>query len=149
MNQAFWALVEKNMTKGEIREIFFKDKGASTKKELQYIPGDPAFLNWQQMLLQLDQLKKQEKQMEQQAQAQAQAQEAQAQEMERQKAIQDAQHAREQEKHDAEMAQTKGRAAYNAKKHGSKTKETAKNTGNSGASNIGGTNVKNPLNLDL
>jgi hypothetical protein len=149
MNQAFWALVEKNMTRGEIRETFLGDKNASKKKELQYIPGDPAFLNWQQMLLQLDQLKKQEEQMEEQMQAQAQAQEAQAQEIERQKALEEESHRREQEKHDAEMAQVKGQAAYNAKKHGESTKDIAQKTGNAGAANVGGTNVKNPLNLDL
>jgi hypothetical protein len=53
LNQSFWNLVEKNMTRGEIREHFFKDKGAASRRELQYIPGDPAFLQWQQMLTQL------------------------------------------------------------------------------------------------
>jgi hypothetical protein len=149
MNQAFWAVVEKNMTRGEIRETFLGDKGASEKKELMYIPGDPAFLNWQQMLLQLDQLKKQEQQMQGQLQAQQQQMQAQQQEIERQKALQDAEHTREQEKHDAEMSQVKGKAAYNAKKHGESTKDIAKRTGNSGASNVGGSNIKNPLNLDL
>ena len=55
LNQTFWNLVERNMTRGEIREIFLGDKGAKDRKELQYIPGDPAFLQWQQMLMQVAQ----------------------------------------------------------------------------------------------
>ena len=111
MNAAFWGVVEKNMTRGEIRELFFGDKGASKKQELKYIPGDPAFLQWQQMLLQIEQMKKQEDAQKQQAQAQAQA-EQQKSELEQQK------HAREKEKHDAEMAELRGRAAHNAVQHG-------------------------------
>ena len=40
LNEAFWGLVEKNLTKGEIREFFFGDKGASKRKELQYFPAE-------------------------------------------------------------------------------------------------------------
>jgi hypothetical protein len=146
MNQAFWALVNQNMTKGEIREEFFGDKDASKKKELQYIPQDPAFLNWQQMLLQLDQMKKQDQQMAEQNQAmQAQAQ-AEQQAAEHQKQLDEATHGREQEKHDAEMAMIRGQAAHNAAKHGQSVGEIAKATGNTSAANIKGTNVKNPLN---
>jgi len=122
MNQAWWAIVEKNMTKGEIREEFFKDKGASKKKELQYIPGDPMFLQWQTFLLQM-------KQTEQQAQAQAQQgqaeqQQGQAEQQQKQQEAEHAQklaeakHAREQEKHEAEMNMVRGQAAYNAQQHG-------------------------------
>ena len=157
MNQAFWALVEKNMTRGEIREQFFGDEGASLKKELQYIPDDPAFLNWQQMLMQIDQTKKQEEQMAQQAQAEQQAQQQQAQaEQEQaqseqeaadhQKQLDEASHGRDQEKHDAEMNEIKGQAAHNAKMYGKSTQEIAKATGNTSAANIHGTNVSNPLN---
>jgi hypothetical protein len=146
MNQAFWALVNQNMTKGEIREEFFGDKDASKKKELQYIPQDPAFLNWQQMLLQLDQMKKQDQQMAEQNQAmQAQAQ-AEQQAADHQKQLDEATHGREQEKHDAEMAMIRGQAAHNAAKHGQSVGEIAKATGNTSAANIKGTNVKNPLN---
>jgi hypothetical protein len=113
MNAAFWGVVEKNMTRGEIRELFFNDKGAAKKQELQYIPGDPAFLQWQQMLMQIEQTKKQQQAQAQQAQAQAEAQQQQA-ELEQQK------HAREKEKHDADMAQLKGQAAFNAVQHGKK-----------------------------
>ena len=157
MNQAFWQVVNMNMTKGEIREEFFGDEGASKKKELQYIPGDPAFLNWQQMLLSMDQMKKQEKQvkeqqeaMQQQAEQQAIAQQqAMAQQQEadnHEKQLREAHHAREQEKHDAEMRQLKGKAAYNASRLGKSTADIAKETGNTKSSNIKGTNVKNPLN---
>lgn len=139
LNQSFWELVERNLTRGEIREEFFGDEGASKKKELQYIAGDPAFVNWQQMLFQLDQTKKQQQQQEEAAQAE-QEQAQQQQELEAQE------HAREQEKHEAEMAQHKGQAAHNAVKHSKTTAEIAKETGNTGAANIGGTNVKNPLN---
>jgi hypothetical protein len=111
MNQAFWAIVEKNMTRGEIRETFFNDAGASKKRELQYLPADPMFLNWQTFLFQLDQ---QKAAMEAQAQ-QAQAQQAQ---LEQQAALEQGQHQREQEKHEAEMNQLKGQAAYNAAMHG-------------------------------
>lgn len=146
MNQAFWSLVERNMTRGEIRETFFDDKDASKKKELQYIPEDAAFLNWQQMLFQIDQTKKQEEQMAQQNEAmQAQAQaEAEAQDHER--ALKEAEHSREQEKHEAEMAQLSGQAAYNAAMHGKSTADIAKATGNTQSANIHGVNVKNPLN---
>jgi hypothetical protein len=113
MNAAFWGVVEKNMTRGEIRELFFNDKGAAKKQELQYIPGDPAFLQWQQMLMQIEQVKKQQQAQAQQAQAQAEAQQQMA-ELEQQK------HAREKEKHDADMAQLKGQAAFNAIQHGKK-----------------------------
>jgi len=145
MNQAFWGLVEKNMTRGEIRETFFGDKDASKKPELQYIPGDPAFINWSQMLFQLDQTKKQEKQMKEQQAQQAQAQQEQ---MEHQKQLELKEHDREQQKHDIEMSQAHGQAAHNAVAHGKSTKDIAKETGNSSASHIGGAVVKNPLNLD-
>ena len=145
MNQAFWAMVEKNMTRGEIRETFFNDKEASKKKELQYIPADPAFLNWQQMLFQMEQTKKQDKQMAEQAQAQQAQAEAQAQAEQHKQQLAEGEHGREEEKHKAEMNAIKGQAAYNAVQH-SKTADLAKQTGNSSAANINGTNVKNPLN---
>ena len=146
MNQAFWALVEKNMTRGEIREEFFKDKGASLKKELQYIPADPAFLNWQQMLFQMEQTKKQESQMNQQMQAQQAQAQAEAAAVKHQKGLDEAEHSREQEKHEAEMNQIKGQAAFNAVMHGKSTKDIAQQTGNTKPTNIQGTNVSNPLN---
>ncbi len=146
MNQSFWAIVEKNMTRGEIRELFFGDKGASQKRELQYIPEDAAFLNWQQMLFQLDQTKKQEEQMQQQAQAEQEQAQAEQEAADHQRQLDEAAHNREQEKHDAEMNQIKGQAALNAVMQGKSTKDIAKATGNTSAANIHGTNVSNPLN---
>lgn len=66
LNQAFWALVEKNYTRGEIREIFFGDVGASRRKELAYIPGDSAFLAWQQTILAIENAKEQKKALQEQ-----------------------------------------------------------------------------------
>lgn len=118
MNQAFWGLVEKNMTRGEIREIFFNDKGASKKKELQYIPGDPAFLQWQQMLMQIEQTKQQVAAQQQQQVAAEQQQQVQAQDKLQQQQLAEAKHQREQEKHEAEMSQLRGQASHNATKYG-------------------------------
>lgn len=146
MNQAFWALVEKNMTRGEIREEFFNDKGAAAKKELQYIPEDPAFLNWQQMLFQMEQTKNQDAQMQEQAQAQQAQAQAEAQAVDHQKQLDEGQHEREEEKHKAEMNQVKGQAAYNAVQHGKSTAELAKQTGNTSAARVHGKNIKNSLN---
>lgn len=146
MNQAFWALVEKNMTRGEIREEFFGDKGASKKKELQYIPEDPAFIGWQQMLMQIDQMKKQAEAEQGAAAAQQQQAQAEAEAADHQKQLDEAQHGREQEKHEAEMNQLKGQAAYNAAQHGKSTADIAKETGASKSINIHGKNIKNPLN---
>jgi len=118
MNPAFWAVVEKNMTKGEIRELFFADKGASTKKELQYIPGDPMFLTWQQFLLSMTQMKKQEQMQNQQMAAQGQQAQAEASAQQQKSQLDQGEHQRQQEKHEAEMNQLKGQAAYNAAQHG-------------------------------
>lgn len=129
MNQAFWQVVGENMTQGEIREEFFGDIGASKKKELQFLPKNLSFIPWQQTLLQIDQVKRQEEQMKQQAQAQqaqaeqegqsAQVQQEQEAAMQaKQDQLDDANHKRDQEKHEAEMNQVKGQAAYNAAQMG-------------------------------
>lgn len=146
MNPSFWALVEKNMTRGEIRELFFKDKDASKKKELQYIPGDPAFLSWQQLLLSMDQMKQNQQMQAQQAEQQNQQMQAQQQAQQQQDQLDQGQHQREQEKHEAEMNAVKGQAAYNAMQHGKSTKDIAKETGASKSTNVHGVNIKNPLN---
>jgi len=144
MNQAFWALVEKNYTRGEIRETFFDDKGASTRKELQYIPGDPAFMAWQQLLLTIDAQKKQEAQMASQQDAATQeAQIKMAQEQQKHEHA-EAGHERDKEKHGLEMEQIKSKAASDAVQHG--LKESAKEFGATKSSNIGGTNTANPIN---
>ena len=146
MNQAFWALIEKNYTRGEIRETFFGDKGATGRKELQYIPGDPAFLSWQQMLLAMDQAKEQKKQLAagQQAEQQQAQTEAQAAEQEHKHA--EAGHQRDQEKHDMDMEQMKAQAATSAVHHGNPLKDAAKQFGATKADHVAGQTMANPIN---
>jgi hypothetical protein len=157
LNQAFWALVEKNYTKGEIREIFFGDKGAKERKELMYFPADPAFMTWQQNLLAIENAKKmredQEKQQEmmmQQQQQQQQQMEQEAQKEEEEKALQskhkEAKHQRDEEKHKLTMGQAAAESAANAVAHGNLLRESAKEFGASKASNIGGKVTANPIN---
>lgn len=146
MNQAFWALVEKNYTRGEIREIFFGDQGAATRRELQYIPGDPAFLSWQQTILAIDAAKEQKEQM-----AAQQAPEQQKHQMDMKLAEQDhghkeAEHGRNQEKHEMEMEQLKAQAAADAVHQGNPMEQAAKQFGASAATNVGGKVMANPLN---
>jgi hypothetical protein len=144
MNQAFWALVEKNYTRGEIRELFFGDKGASKRRELQYIPGDQAFMAWQQLLLTIDNVKKQE--VQQASQQDAATQEAQmkmAQEQQKHEHA-EAGHERDKEKHGLEMEQIKSKAASDAVAHG--LKDTAKQFGATKADHVGGVPGANPIN---
>jgi hypothetical protein len=144
LNQAFWALVEKNYTRGEIRELFLGDKGASARRELQYIPGDQAFLAWQQLLLTIDNVKKQEAQMaSQQDQATQEAQMKMAQEQQKHEHA-EAAHGRDKEKHNLSMEEIKAKAASDAVQHG--LKASAKQFGASKATNVGGTVVANPMN---
>ena len=147
MNQAFWMLVEKNYTKGEIRELFFGDKGASQRRELQYFPADPAFMQWQQNLLAIDNAKVQREQMQDQASQEAQAQQH---EMEQQKLENhhaEEAHGRDGEKHKMDMEKLHAEAAANAVHAGhNPLKDSAKQFGASKASNIGGQVVANPLN---
>jgi hypothetical protein len=153
LNQAFWALVEKNYTRGEIREIFFGDKGATSRRELQYIPGDPAFMSWQQTVLAIDNSKKQEEQMAAQQQQAQQEQEQQQQQheadlklKEQQHGHAEASHNREQEKHNMEIEQVKAQAASDAVHRGNPLKEAAKQFGASSATNVGGKVLANPIN---
>ena len=139
LNSSFWDLVEKNYTRGEIREKFFGDKGASKRTELKYIPNDPGFMAYQQLLLQIatqkqatkqqdeqmktqnEQMQQQQEQQMQQLQQQSQAeqqtaeQEQQAAEEEKQyqRQLEQAKAQREQEKHEADMKEIKDRR-YNA-----------------------------------
>ncbi len=147
LNQAFWALVEKNMTRGEIRETFFGDKGASQRRELQYIPGDPAFMSWQQTILAIDQAKKQEAAMAAQQAPEQQAHEMEMKLKEQQHGHAEAGHKREEEKHRMEMEQLKAQAAADAVGHGGAAlRESAKQFGASKASHVGGTPIANPIN---
>jgi hypothetical protein len=146
MNQAFWALIEKNMTRGEIREKFFGDVGAASRRELQYIPGDQAFLAWQQLLVTMDNVKDQKEQQAQAMEAQ-QTQEQQKQQIEAQKHKHaEAAHSRDEEKHNMEMEQAHAQAAYDAVKSGNPLRDTAKEFGASKATNVGGKVTANPIN---
>lgn len=145
LSASFWALVEKNYTRGEIREMFLGDKGASERKELQYIPGDPSFAAWQQFLASLANVKDQKKQMA--AQQDAAAQEAQVEQAknEQEHRHAEAAHDRDAEKHQMEMEQLKANAAHGAVKHAS-LQDSAKQFGATAANHIGGTTVANPIN---
>jgi len=138
LNQSFWALVEKNYTRGEIREKFFGDKGASARKELQYIPGDQGYLAWAQLLSAFEQQKMQRKDAKEQ-----QAQQAQAQQLESQRDEELHNHAKE--KHQMEMERAHAEAAANAVKAGS-LKDSAKEFGATKATNVGGKVLANPIN---
>ena len=141
LNQTFWALVEKNMTRGEIRATFFGDEAAKDKRELAYIPADPAFLGWQQLLLTIDSQKKQADMQKQQA-------EQQAQEAQHQQAIAEGQHNREQEMHDLQVDDHKNRQAHAAVNPS--LKDTAKTFGaGSKSMHIDGQSASNPINSDL
>jgi len=138
LNQSFWMQVEKNLTKGEIREIFFKDKGASKRRELQYFPGDPAFMGWQQLLMTLDRQKIQDRMMKQQQEAESDTQEQES-------GRQDGEHQREQEKHDAEMDANKNAQAHAVAQQS--VQDIAKQEGlGSSPLVIGGKPVANPIN---
>ena len=140
LNQAFWNLIEKNLTRGEIREKFFGDKGASKNPQLQYIPADPGFLAWQQLIMTKDRLKKQDKQMEEQAKQQQEQQELEAKHAE-------GQHSREEEMHAHGMEQAHSQAAHAAVAHGNSTKDVAKEVGvGSKPLEIGGSTTANPIN---
>jgi len=152
LNQSFWAVVEKNLTRGEIRERFFGDKDASKRRELQYIPGDPAFLQWQQVIMTIDTQKKsmqmQEEQMQQQQQAQEEQMQAEKEQQEKDHALEAAKHNREEEAHKAELDARANADAKAAVDHGRRKQlqETAKTMGATSATNLGGRVIKNPIN---
>ena len=147
LNQSFWALVEKHMTKGEIRETFFGDKGASLRPELQYFPADAGFMPWQQMLMSLEQVKQQAQQAEQQAQAQQAEAQAQKEQQDHDNALAQASNEREQQAHDAEMQETDARHREAVKQ--ATIKEIAKESGvGSKPIYIDGKPVKNPINQE-
>lgn len=133
LNQTFWALIEKNMTKGEIREFFLGDKGATKKRELQYIPGDPMFVGWQQMVMTLD--------------SQRLQQEMQQKQIEHQNQIEQEQHEMEKEKHSNELNAQRDQAAANAVNKSQDIKETAKEFGvGDKPLYVDGEPVANPIN---
>jgi len=134
LNETFWNLVEKNMTKAEIRRDFFGDKEAINKRELAYIPADPAFMGWQQLLMTMDRSKRQDKMEAQQVQAQQQQEQEQG--------------GREQEQHDMAIEEAKSRHASAAVNHES-LRDQAKSSGAATSPlNIEGTPTANPINSD-
>lgn len=134
MNDTFWQMVERNYTRGEIRERFFGDKGASERRELQYIPGDASFMGWQQLLMTMDRTKRQDKLEAQQVEAEQQQSQEQSQ--------------REQEQHDLGMKEAQARHAHAAVEHQSQH-DIAKETGlASKALMIDGKPVANPVNTE-
>lgn len=143
LNQTFWALVEKNMTKGEIRATFFDDKSALEKRELAYFPQDTIFMAWQQLLLTMDRSRAQDKMAADQMKQQAEAQQQQA-------GLEEKKHQREQEAHDSEQDQQKSRAAHAAVAHES-LKDSAKQfgAGSKPISSGEGAPVANPINSDI
>lgn len=145
LSASFWALVEKNYTRGEIREMFLGDKGAAERKELQYIPGDPSFAAWQQFLASLANVKDQKKQMAAQQDAASQEAQVEQEKNEQEHRHAEAAHGRDEEKHKMEMEQLKANAAHGAASHAS-LQDSAKQFGATAANHIGGTTVANPIN---
>lgn len=134
LNQNFWQLVDKLLTKGEQRELFLGDKSALGKRELAYFPGDPTFMGWQQMLMLMDRNRKQDK--------------MQAEQMKLQQAQQNQQDQREQEKHDIEVNEHHSRQAHAAVEHES-LKDQAKQVGAASSPLfIDGKPVANPVNIE-
>jgi len=142
LNETLWQLVEKNITRGEIREHFFGDKAAIGKRELAYIPGDPSFFGWNQMILTIDSQRQQMEQAKASARCcnQQQAQQAQ---------MQQNQDGREQEAHDASMNDHQSRQASAAvdSANAPSLKDSAKTYGlaTHGLS-VGGETIPNPIN---
>jgi len=141
LNQSFWNLVEKNMTRGEIREFFFGDKGASKRPELQYLPSDPAFLSWNQLMMTIN---VQQQQKEIQKQQQQQQQQMQQQQIK----LQESQEQREQEAHDHQISESKQEQANSVVRSQdlSSLQDLARQYGATKATNIGGKELKNPIN---
>lgn len=134
LNETFWQMVERNYTRGEIRERFFGDEGASLRRELQYIPADPAFIGWQQLLMTMDRTKRQDKIEAQQMQAEQEQAQQQGQ--------------REQEQHDLAMNEAQSRHAHAAVQHES-MQDIAKDYGVANRPlNINGKSVANPINSE-
>lgn len=141
LNETFWQIVERNYTRGEIRERFFGDKGASLRRELQYIPADPAFIGWQQLLMTMDRTKRQDTLEAQQMEAEAQQAEAQNQQAQQADA-------REQEQHDMAMREAEARQAHAAVSHKSIKDIGGEFGAGSQPLHVGGKTIANPLNSE-
>jgi hypothetical protein len=140
MNEAFWNIVEKNLTRGEIREIFLGDKGAAKRPELQYIPADPAFLQWQQMIMTIVQQKEAKEQLSIQAQQQQE-------EMQHKKDLELSQEEREKDAHELEMNEKHASHAHNIVNNQRSFQEIGKQFGvGDEPANIEGRSINNPIN---
>lgn len=144
LSAAFWTLVEKNYTRGEIREMFLGDKGATDRKELQYIPGDPSFAAWQQFLATLVSQKDQKKQIAAQQDAETQQTQVEQAKNEQEHRHAEAGHDRDTEKHQMEMEQLKANAASNVVQ--ASLQDSAKEFGATKANYIAGQTIANPIN---
>ena len=147
LNQTFWAIVQQLMTRGEIREVFLKDKDASKKRELQYLPGDGAFMAWQQLLLTMDQTKKQAEMQEKQMDAQQQQQQQEVEQKQKEHELEAGSHQREQEQHDMAMKAEQSRQAHAAVEGPQSIKDIAKQFGAASKPlEVGGKSTANPIN---
>ena len=146
LSAAFWSLVEKNYTRGEIREKFLGDVGASTRKELQYIPGDAMFAQWAQFLASVEGAKDAKKQAAEQQEAQAQQAQQEQVKAQQESGHAEAEHSRNEEKHKMEIEQQKANAAHNAVSQGASLKDIAHEFGQTKATHVGGTTIANPIN---
>lgn len=137
LNQAFWGMVDKLMTKGEQREVFLGDKGATQRQELQYLPGDPMFLQWSNLLMT--------------KQAQKEAKEQQQQQAEMQQQQMEHEHDLQRQQVDHETSGKNQAAAEAAVKAGQspvqQLQETAKEFGATKAANVEGKMMRNPINV--
>lgn len=70
LNPQWQKALYENRTRGEIMEEFFGVEGASKDPRFAYLPGDPMFLQWNQVLMQQQQMQQQAQQQQQQAQQQ-------------------------------------------------------------------------------
>lgn len=135
LNQSFWALVDKMMTKGEQREFFLGDTGATNRNELKYLPGDPMFLQFQNLL------------MTKQAQKEAKDQQQQQMEMQQQQ-LESQQQAADGQSEKQKQADAQAAVRYNKSESPvQQLQETAKQYGATSSSNVGGTVEKNPINV--
>jgi Ni/Co efflux regulator RcnB len=105
------------------------------------------FLQWQNLLVTIDNVKKQEQQMAAQQDAAQQEAQAKAEHEEQKHRHAEAKHDRDKEKHSLEVEQIKAQAASDAVQHGNNSlKEVAKQFGATKAGSVGGTKVPNPIN---
>ena len=141
LNAAFWQVAERMMTRGELRALFLDDKEALGKRELAYLPGDAAFMGWNQFILTMDRMKKQDAQQQQQMQAQQQ-------QADREHQLNAGQHNREQEQHELAMREANSRHAQAAVQGSSESlKDVAKDVGAASKALQGpGGPMANPIN---